>query len=111
MGKNIKSRRSFCQETGSVLVMVAFSMVVLLAASAIAIDLANLYMARAQAQRAADAAALAGAKEFVLSGCTTGGCTAGGVQETLAKATSRGCGGSELHCGTGCQHPERRYNL
>ncbi|MGA8184063.1 MAG: pilus assembly protein TadG-related protein [Terriglobia bacterium] len=84
MGKNTKSHRSFCQETGSVLVMVAFSMVVLLAASALAIDLANLYMARAQAQRAADAAALAGAKAFVTSGCTSGGCTTGGIQETMA---------------------------
>lgn len=99
MGKNTKSHRSFCQETGSVLVMVAFSMVVLLAASAIAIDLANLYMARAQAQRAADAAALAGAKEFVISGCTTGGCNPGGVQETLARPQAEAAGAQNYIAG------------
>lgn len=64
--------------------IVAAAMVILLAVSALAIDMANLYMARSQAQRAADAAALAGAKTFVTSGCTTGGCTSGGIQETLA---------------------------
>jgi Putative Flp pilus-assembly TadE/G-like len=99
MGKNTKSRRSFCQETGSVLVIVAFSMVVLLAVSALAIDLANLYMARAQAQRAADAAALAGAQEFVISGCTTGGCTAGGVQETLARPQAEAAGAQNYIAG------------
>jgi hypothetical protein len=99
MGKNTKSRRSFCQETGSVLVIVAFSMVVLLAASALAIDMANLYMARAQAQRAADAAALAGAQAFVNSGCTTGGCTAGGVQETLATQQAEAAGAQNYIAG------------
>ena len=99
MAKNTRSRKSFCQETGSVLVIVAFSMVVLLAASAIAIDLANLYMARAQAQRAADAAALAGAQEFVISGCTTGGCTAGGVQETLARPQAEAAGAQNYIAG------------
>lgn len=78
-------RRSFGNETGSVLVIVAAALVILLAISAIAIDLANFYLARTQAQRAADAAALAGAKAFVTSGCTTGGCTAGGSQEALAE--------------------------
>ncbi len=71
-------------EAGSVLLVVAGSMVMLLAVCAIAIDLANFYLARAQAQRAADAAALAGAKAFVTSGCTTGGCNPGGIQETIA---------------------------
>jgi hypothetical protein len=99
MGKNTKSRRSFCLETGSVLVIVAFSMVVLLAASALAIDMANLYMARAQAQRAADAAALAGAQDFIISGCTTGGCSAGGVQETLARPQAVAAGAQNYIAG------------
>lgn len=84
MLKSEKHHRRFGNETGSVLVIVAASMVVLLAASALAIDMANFYLARTQAQRAADAAALAGAKAFVTSGCTTGGCNPGGVQETMA---------------------------
>lgn len=72
-------------ETGSVLLIVAASMIVLLAISAFAIDMANFYLARAQAQRAADAAALAGASAFVSSGCTAEGCSAGGPQETQAR--------------------------
>jgi len=84
----LKRRQTRCSpetENGSVLLIVAASMVLLLAISAFAIDLANFYLARAQAQRAADAAALAGATAFVNSGCTAGGCTAGGSQETLAR--------------------------
>ncbi len=80
----LKSCYTRKEETGSVLLMVAGGMVMLLAVCAIAIDLANFYLARAQAQRAADAAALAGAKAFVTSGCTTGGCSSGGIQETIA---------------------------
>jgi len=79
-------------ETGSVLLIVAAAMVVLLGVSALAIDMANLYLARAQAQRAADAGALAGAKSFVTTGCTTGGCTAGGVQETLGRQQAEAAG-------------------
>lgn len=77
-----RARRSFGAEEGSVLVMVAAALVMMLGVCAIAIDMANLYLARAQAQRAADAAALAGAKSFITSGCATSGCTAGGIQET-----------------------------
>ena len=46
-------------------------MVSLLAVSALAIDLTTLYVAHGEIQRAADAAALAGAKAFVDSGVTT----------------------------------------
>ena len=55
------NRRWIGTEKGSVLLMVGAAMVVMLTTSAIAIDLVNLYLARTQAQRAADAAALAGA--------------------------------------------------
>ena len=51
--------------------LVAISMVSLLAISALAVDLGSLYAARGEIQRAADAAALAGAKAFVDSGVTT----------------------------------------
>jgi len=53
------------------LVFVALSLVLLLGVCAMAIDLAWLYVADVQAQRAADAAALAGAKTFVESNYTT----------------------------------------
>ena len=60
-------------------------MVILLGICALAIDLVAAYLGRVQCQRAADAAALAGASQFVNGGCTsTGGCSAGGSQETPA---------------------------
>lgn len=85
MLKRRKTRSSLDSEKGSVLLIVAASMVLLLAISAFAIDLASFYLARAQAQRTADAAALGGASAFVSSGCTAEGCSAGGPQETLAR--------------------------
>ena len=52
-------------ERGSVAVLVVLSMTALLALLAIGIDLGALYDARSEAQRAADAAALAGASAFL----------------------------------------------
>jgi Flp pilus assembly protein TadG len=52
-------------------VIVALSMLALIAMAALAIDVATLYVARVEAQRAADAAAMAGAKMFVTSGYTS----------------------------------------
>src|SRR3989442_14432547 len=52
-------------ETGSVIVMVAVTLVVLLGFLALGIDLGMLFAARTEAQRAADSAALAGASAFV----------------------------------------------
>ncbi len=74
-------------QRGATLVMVALSLVILLGISALAIDLVSLYVGRSEAQRAADAAALAGATIFVSSGCTSasGGCVAGGPQEAPAR--------------------------
>ena len=88
-----RARRSFGAEEGSVLVMVAAALVMMLGVCAIAIDMANLYLARAQAQRAADAAALAGAKSFLITGCATSGCTAGGIQETDGRKQAEAAGG------------------
>jgi Putative Flp pilus-assembly TadE/G-like len=77
------------KQRGVSLVIVAASLVAMLAMAGLAIDLASLYVARSEAQRAADAAALAGAHTFGASGCmsATGGtgCTAGGLQETPAR--------------------------
>ncbi|HET9177824.1 MAG TPA: pilus assembly protein TadG-related protein [Terriglobia bacterium] len=93
------ARRSFGAEEGSVLVMVAAALVMLLGVCAIAIDMANLYLARAQAQRAADAAAMAGAKSFLTTGCATSGCTAGGVQETGGRQQAEAAGAQNYIAG------------
>src|SRR5215475_13929485 len=69
MPKRTRSRRR--NERGQTLMLVAISMVSLLAIAALAVDLGSLYAARGEIQRAADAAALAGAKAFVDSGVTT----------------------------------------
>src|SRR5260370_42270527 len=58
-------------EGGQTIALVAVAMVGLLAMAALAIDLTTLYLAHGEIQRAADAAALAGAKAFVDSGVTT----------------------------------------
>jgi hypothetical protein len=59
------------RQRGQTMVLVAFSIFTLVAMAALAIDLTTLYEARTEMQRAADAAALAGAKAFVESGTTT----------------------------------------
>ena len=50
---------------GTVAVLVAVSMFFILAFAALVLDIGNLYVARAELQRAADAAALAGASAYV----------------------------------------------
>ena len=64
----MKHRRN---ERGQTIVLVALTVVTLLAMAALAIDVVTLYVARAEMQRAADGAALAAAKAFVDSGVTT----------------------------------------
>src|ERR1051326_4383256 len=59
-------------ERGMTLLLVCILMFAMIAMAALAIDVAWLYTARSEAQRAADAAALAGAKEFLDSGFTSG---------------------------------------
>ena len=70
-------------ERGSTLYIVAASLVALLLLGGLAIDLGWLYLGRTEAQRAADAAALAGAQQFVESTFTTGGISQAAVT-TLA---------------------------
>lgn len=57
--------RALLREDGATLAMVAVCMVSLLAFLALCVDLAMAYTARGEAQRVADAAALAGASAFV----------------------------------------------
>src|ERR1043165_431631 len=58
-------------ERGVTILIVAMSLLGLVTMAALAIDVASLYETRSEAQRAADAAALAGAKMFVSSGYTS----------------------------------------
>lgn len=62
------------RERGQTILLVAVSLVTLLGLAALAIDVVTLYVARSEAQRAADAAALAGAKMIVDAGVTTDPC-------------------------------------
>jgi len=77
------------------LLIVAASLLVLLGVAALAIDLGSLYVARSEAQRAADAAALAGAEEFVSSGFTSGLVSQSAVQ-ALATQDAITVGGQNL---------------
>lgn len=58
-------------ESGQTIVLVALTIVTLLAMAALSIDIVTLYVAKGEAQRAADAAALVAAKAFVDSGVTS----------------------------------------
>lgn len=58
-------------ERGQTIILIAISLISLLAMAALAIDVVTLYVARSEIQRAADAAALAGAKAIADSGFTS----------------------------------------
>src|SRR6516162_2483162 len=69
VGKKLFSHGSR-QQRGQTMILVAVSIVSLLAMAALAIDVVTLYVARTEIQGAADAAALAGAKAIADSGLT-----------------------------------------
>jgi len=80
--------------------IVAVGMVFILAMAGLAIDLASLYVARSQAQRSADAAALAGANSFRDNNCVSG--SAGSISsacQTLAIQRAEIIGNSNLIAG------------
>src|SRR5262245_52248585 len=79
-------------ERGQTIAIVAVSMVSLLAMAALAIDLTTLYVSRGEIQRAADSAALAGAKAFVDSGVTSNPSNTGlqAVAQQLANSYAAG---------------------
>jgi Flp pilus assembly protein TadG len=58
------------QERGVTIVLVALAMVAIISVAALSIDVITLYLAREEAQRTADAAALAAARVLSLSGVT-----------------------------------------
>lgn len=66
-------------ERGSVLAMSAISMLALLLATGLAVDISHFYTAKAELQNAADAAALAGASQI--------NSTAGGIKLAVVEAT------------------------
>lgn len=96
-------------QRGSTLFIVASSMVALLGLCGLAIDLVSFYTGKSEAQRAADAAALAGASVFAGAGCTSSG-AAGGTDclsaAITALATQRATAvGTDLHNSIGGQTP------
>jgi Putative Flp pilus-assembly TadE/G-like len=96
-----KRRQGLEGKRGSVLTLAAISLVVLLAMAGLAIDLAMLYVARSEAQRAADAAALAGAQVFAGGGCLgLGDCS---TQESQARSAAEGVGGQNAVVGQAAQ--------
>jgi Flp pilus assembly protein TadG len=66
-------------ERGSILAMTAVSMLTLLLATGLAVDISHFYTAKAELQNAADAAALAGASQL--------NSTSGGIQCAVTEAT------------------------
>jgi Flp pilus assembly protein TadG len=61
---------SWRRERGITMVLVALAMVAIIAMAALSIDIITLYLAREEAQRSADAAALAAARVISISGIT-----------------------------------------
>src|SRR5262245_5277879 len=101
MLRRSRSNQWQATESGSTIYIIVVAMVGLLGVSALAIDMVSFYLGRAEAQRAADAAALAGATLLVNSGWTTGtgGCVAGGAQETPATQQAIDVGNQNLVAG------------
>src|ERR1700722_4409309 len=68
-----RSHACLCRagERGVTMVLVAIAMVAIIAMAALSIDVITLYLAREEAQRSADASALAAARVISLSGITS----------------------------------------
>jgi Flp pilus assembly protein TadG len=75
------------QQRGVTLPLMVFAIVLILAMAALAIDVATLYLAKSEAQRAADAAALAAARGFIVASTSTapGDVTAEAVATSVAQ--------------------------
>lgn len=75
------------RESGVSLFIMAVAMIFILGMAGLAIDLASLYVGRSEAQRAADAAALAGAQALVTDNCLPG--TSGATLTSTCEADAR----------------------
>src|ERR1700693_165039 len=79
----LRNVESDSRQRGFTMAFVAITMVAIVSMAALAIDIGTLYQAKAEAQRAADAAALAAAQVISTSGITGDPSnTAGGWQNT-----------------------------
>jgi len=87
--------RSRSAQRGATLIFIAAGLFMVLAVAGLAIDLGGLYVARSEAQQAADAAALAGAQVFVSSGFTSG-LVSQAVVQTLAAQRAAAVGNQNL---------------
>src|ERR1700727_2194988 len=74
-------------ERGVTIALVAAAMVAIISMAALSIDIGTLYQAKAEAQRAADAGALAGARVISISGIT-------GDPNNIASSWQPACGGA-----------------
>jgi hypothetical protein len=88
-GIQFSSQRHRNGERGQTLLLVAASLISLLAMGAIAIDVVTLYVARTEAQRSADAAALAGAQELVANSVQSDPCNTTLASTAQGLATTR----------------------
>lgn len=77
------------REAGISLFLIAGGLALLLGIAGLAIDLATLYVVRSEAQRAADAAALAGATEFVDASVLSGLMSFSAVQPLAAQKAAQ----------------------
>jgi putative Flp pilus-assembly TadE/G-like protein len=68
--KSRRDRSRLRRQAGITMVLVAVAMVAIIAMAALSIDVVTLYLARVEAQRSADAAALAAARVISVSGMT-----------------------------------------
>ena len=94
-------------ERGVTMVLVAVAMVAIIAMAAMSIDLVTLYLAREEAQRTADASALAAARLLSVSGMTSagpsvlssmcGGLTGWATQAALAVSVQNTVGGQQTN--------------
>jgi len=94
-------------ERGVTMILVALAMVAIIAMAAMSIDLVTLYLAREEAQRTADASALAAARLISVSGMTSagsgfwssmcGGVTGWATQAALAVSVQNTVGGHQTN--------------
>jgi Flp pilus assembly protein TadG len=87
-------------ERGVSILVIAVGMIFVLGMAGLSVDLASLYVGRSQAQRAADAAALAGAQALVTDGCTSSaGPDISPACQALATQRAEAVGNSNLIAG------------
>ncbi len=88
------------RDQGVSILIIAVSMIFVLGMAGMAIDLASLYVGRSEAQRAADAAALAAAQYLAGNGCTSNpGGTISQACEDIAKQQAVAVGNQNLIAG------------